>query len=239
MKNRKFYLILFLGLIAIITIVFGFGIFIEFIKEIYGDNWLIYPLLILGLVGFIYWINDELKVERKNKKDTSELFNIGLLIFQNHKEEFETFYSLFQKDKKKFISQNELLDYDFNTLKPIDVLYLFAESKKLVHIIDWRGEENEMEIEEFIENNIIKQAHNWTNSTNLRNSISLDKQRDGKFIVDLFKAINKDLKSISQKLLFFELGSDVYTFTTVDFITFDEIIKKSPNYFHGSNKLRK
>ena len=217
----------------------SFGIFIEFIKEIYGDNWLIYPLIILGLLGFIYWINDESKKELKNKKDTSQLFNIGLLIFQNHKEEFQTFYGIFQKDKKKFITENDILDYDFNTLKPIDVLYLFGESKNLVQIIDWRGEENEMEIEEFIEYNIIKKAITWSNSAKLRNNISIAKQRNGKFIIDLFKAINYDLKPINQKLLFFELGNDAYFFTSVDFNTFDKIIIKAPNYFYGSNNLRK
>jgi hypothetical protein len=180
---------------------------------------------------------------RKKKGNRSSLLDIGKLLFSNDKEGFDSFYNLYLSDKAKFLSENDefLQEYDhfdLQKLKPIEVLYLFGNAKELLCMTDWRGEENEQEIETFIDH-LLTQKHTWTNTSNLRVGTDEDKQRDGKFIIDLLKSIDKDLQTINQRLVFFDLGWDAYVYTTVDSNTFREVISTSPNEFHGVEKLKK
>lgn len=235
MKIIKYLSIILGVLIAIVGFALGIGFLWGFIADKLGGQWLIYMLVILVIASLIYLYKDN----RKNVKSDSELLRIGMLIFQNHKEEFASFYNLYLHDRKKFAAQKELLEFDLENLKPIDVLYIFGESKNLVHLIDWRGEEEEEKIETYIEDNILKGKHTWTNTSQLRVGVSEKKQRNGKFIVDLFKSVDKDLQTIDQRIIFFDLGSDAYAYTTVDSKTFGDILINSPDNFHGTNKLKK
>ncbi|MCO4293172.1 hypothetical protein NF867_09875 [Solitalea sp. MAHUQ-68] len=239
MKTIRLISIILGVLIAIVGFALGVGFLIAFLNDKLGKQWIIFAFVIvlLALVIILKYLE---RAEKKRGKNDSDLLRIGKLIFQNHKEEFDSFYNLYLHDKKKFSAQKELQGFDLENLRPIDVLSIFGESKNLVHLIDWRGEEDEDKIETHIEENILKEKHNWTNTNKLRlGVVSDEKQRNGKFIIDLFKSVDKDLQTINQRIIFLDLGSDAYAYMTVDSKTFDEIIISSPDNFHGTNKLRK
>ena len=73
-----------------------------------------------------------------------------------YQEEFFGYYDIHGKKKKE----------------PIDVLCEFAEARGLVQVIDWRGEEKEREIEEFIEK-FLRQEILWRNSSSLRSGLPI------------------------------------------------------------------
>ncbi len=104
-------------------------------------------------------IEDQKRSGRKRKKLTNdELVEVGKFLFPNYLSDFQIFISSFLHNKAKFISENKVLllsydNFEMNKLKPIDVIYIFGDSKKLLNLTDWRGEENESEIEIFLEEN--------------------------------------------------------------------------------------
>ena len=186
------------------------------------------------------------KIEARSGKlpvNNAEFLEAGQLLFPNHKPEFGKFFNSFINDKTKFISEyDELLqDYDnfeIEKLKAIEVLYIFGDGKKQLRMIDWRGEENEKEIEAFIEKRL-KQKVTWTNAAKFRTDNAKADQRDGGFVIDLFKQIDKDLQLINQRLIFFSLSWDAYVFTTISTKSFEQITTKLPNHFEGADQLRK
>src|SRR5215204_4231529 len=173
----------------------------------------------------------------------SDYLEIGRLLFPNHKSEFDNFFNSFITDKAKFISEHDelLQDYDnfeLEKLKAIEVLYIFGDSKKQLWLIDWKGEENEKEIESFVEKHLNKKI-TWTNASKFRSDNAKTDQRDGSFVIELFKQADKDLQQINRRLIFFSLGWDAYVFTAVDKKSFDHITTKMPSNFEGADKLRK
>ena len=206
---------------------------------------LIYLVLALPVkIIFLIYKDAQQKGTQKKKQTTKlDTLEIGQLLFQNNKKEFQVFYNLYSADYEKFKPKyNTILknynNFDLENLKPIEILYIFGDNKKAINLIDWRGEENLYEIEDHIENQL-NQKLDWTNTVNLRTGVDEELQTDGIFIIDLFKSVDNDLRTINQKLIFFDLGWDSYIFKTVDNLTFDKIISKSPDNFHGTDNLRK
>ena len=223
-----------LGVIILaILILIGFGyLFNAFIKML-NTTGLILFFLTMMVAAFVYEV---IKRKRKSRKST-ELLTLGAKVFPDFEDEFTNFYSLYLKDTKKFVAQNLERLTDFKSPKPIEVAYVFATSKNLVQLIDWKGEENEGEIEAFIDG-LLKEKLSWEESLQLRKSIDPDEQRDGQFIVDLFRSIDKDLRKIKQRLLFFDLGSDSYAYIVVSLKNFGQIKKdQSTVFFYGVDKL--
>ncbi len=105
-------------------------------------------------------------------------------------------------------------------------------------MIDWQGEENEGEIETFMDENLQIKTE-WKSVNDLRKTADEEKQRDGKFIIDLLKTFDKDLATLNKKLIFFDHGWDAYVFTVVDKTSYEAITDKFAPLFHGSEKLRK
>lgn len=184
----------------------------------------------------------------QNKKgnlliNNTDLLEAGQLLFPALKTDFEILFKSFLKDKKTFLIDNqELLEnydnFELDKLKSIEVIYIFGDSKKKLWMTDWRGEENEREIENFIENKL-KIKSDWTKTIELRKGYDKEKQRDGKFIIDLLKTIDKDLDTLSKKLIFLDLGWDAYVYTVVDQDSFKTITDKFGTLFYGTEKLRK
>jgi hypothetical protein len=173
----------------------------------------------------------------------SDFLGVGQLLFPNHQTEFENFLNSFLADKAKFISEHEALlqsydNFELEKLKAIEVLYIFGDNKEQIWITDWRGEENQKEIENFVEKHL-SQKVTWTNTLKFRADNAKADKRDGDFVVDLFKQVDKDLQQINQRLIFFSLDWDAYVFTTVDTKSFGQITSKLPNNFEGTDKLRK
>jgi hypothetical protein len=184
----------------------------------------------------------------RNKKgnlliNNSDLLEAGQLLFPRPKTDFEAFFNTFLKDKKGFLTENEKLleDYDnfkLDKLKPIEVIYIFGDSKGKLWMTDWRGEENEREIENFLEDKLQIKTY-WKNVNEIRKGVDEERQRDGEFIIDLFKTIDKDLEALNKRLIFLDLGWDAYVYTVVDQVSFKSITDKFRTLFHGTEKLRK
>jgi len=180
------------------------------------------PLIIAAILSEI-----SEKKEARNKQIA--LRQIGKQIFSNYNDEFEDFHhsylhNKYLHNKKKFSTQAaQLLKndevFDVKNLQPAELLYIFASSKNLAQIIDWRGEENEGEIEKFIEQ-MLKQKPLWANTSELRMNES--EQQNDKFIIKLFRSINKDLKAIGYKLLFFDLKWDSYVYMIIPTKVFEQ-----------------
>ena len=194
-------------------------------------------------------LNDKKEKKKHNKKTTlrktsqEELIEIGQYLFADFKTDFEAFFNSFLKDKRTFIIENKELLEEYNNfqldkLKAIEVIYIFGNSKQKLYLTDWRGEENEREIENFIEDKLLIKI-NWKNVNVLRKGVDEKKQRDGKFIIDLLKIIDKDLEPLNKRLVFFNLGWDAHVYTIVDQTSHNKITDKFGAFFHGTENLSK
>ena len=184
----------------------------------------------------------------RNKKrnllvNSTDLLETGQLLFPELKTDFEFFFNSFLNDKKTFLGDNqELLEnydnFELDKLKPIEVIYIFGDCKEKLWMTDWRGEENEKEIENFLEDKL-KIKTDWRNVNEIRKGVDEKRQRDGKFIIDLLKTIDKDLETLNKRLIFLDLGWDAYVYTVVDQVSYKTITDKFGTLFHGTEKLRK
>ncbi|WP_143785980.1 DUF6630 family protein [Ohtaekwangia koreensis] len=167
---------------------------------------------------------------------------IGKLLFQDYLDEFESYFNLYLHEKEEFIRRYSVMllknneDAKLKDISPLEVIYAFADNKGIVHITDWRGEENENEIQDFIDTRVLNKP-SWTNVDTLRRGVDGEKQRDDKFTIDLLKAVDKDLLELNRKLIFFNLGWDAYVYTAVDLVAFQAILNKFSGHFHGTEKL--
>ena len=178
-----------------------------------------------------------------NKTNEEGLVDIGTILFSGLKKDFENFFNTFLKDKKAFLTENEELlenydNFELDNLKPIEVIYIFGDSKEKLWMTDWRGEENEKEIENFLEDKLQIKT-DWRGVNEIRRGVDEERQRDGKFIIDLLKTINKDLAPLNKRLIFLDLGWDAYVYTVVDQVSYKTITDKFGTLFHGTEKLRK
>lgn len=180
--------------------------------------------------------NSTKKKGRKINADVNFLY-IGELLFPNSKKEFQEFYNLYLTDKKQLNTKYQLNLQDNNAeYKPIEIVHAFGDHKQKVGVIDWKGEENINEVEEFIERCIDRKIV-WKNTISLRASVDESKQNDGKFILKLFRAIDEDLQTINYSLLFFDMGGDTFVYIPTKTIVFDKILESAPDYFRSVNDL--
>ena len=210
--------------------------------------------LIFQLISFPYKIvkiiiDDKIEKRRNseskslNKTSDKELIGIGPFLFSELNKDFENFFQTFLKDKIAFLKENEELlenydNFDLSKLKPIEVIYIFGDSKEKLWMTDWHGEENEKEIENFLEEKLQIKT-DWKNVNEIREGVNEERQRDGKFIIDLLKTIDKDLQPLNKRLVFLDLGWDAYVYTVVDQFSYENITDKFGTLFHGTEKLRK
>ena len=191
------------------------------------------------------------KIEKKSynesklstKTNDEGLVDIGTILFSGLNKDFENFFMTFLKDKKAFLKENEKLleeydNFELSKIKPIEVIYIFGDSKEKLWMTDWRGEENEKETEKFLEDKL-QIMTDWRNVNEIRKGVDEERQRDGKFIIDLLKTIDKDLEPLNKRLIFLNLGWDAYVYTVVDQFSYKTITDKFGTLFHGTEKLRK
>ncbi|MBS1662798.1 MAG: hypothetical protein JST68_17265 [Bacteroidetes bacterium] len=185
------------------------------------------------LAAFVYERKD--KKKKANSKDN--LAEAGKLLFPDAVEKYVAYYNLYLQDRKKFTASlpNDWAAADLSEIEPIDVLFLFADSRSQAGVIDWKGEENEGEVEESIDQ-ILGTKTAWTATTALR-SQTQKAPRDGEFILELFAAIDKDLQAIDKKLLFFNTNSDSYAYTVVNTSVYKTVTTKAPTGFKGVEEL--
>ncbi|MBK6475178.1 MAG: hypothetical protein IPF95_10790 [Flavobacteriales bacterium] len=222
-KTWRYVLLGIIGLVLFIGLVLGVGFITAMLSDKLDENiiWTFLILLILAALINLFIIGYRNKKNLKTK--IHHYFDIGKIIFSQYKAEFEAYYTYYLNNQtRKF--------------RPIDALAAFADNKGLSLVIDWRGEENEGEIEEFINSKV--DTLRWPNTVELREQYLGRETRDGKFIIRLFKALEKDLKQLNHQLLFFDLGGDSYVFIITDATTFKNIMKSKDIDLHGAGKLR-
>ncbi len=183
----------------------------------------IYGTIIDLVIAFAFMYFVEKYFDKAENLNKPAFLEVGKILFQKHENEFIAFYNSYLKEKN-------------STSRPIDILIEFAELKELGLVIDWRGEENEFEIQEFISQQINKEI-SWKYANVLR-AKHVDKDlNNGDFVIKLIKAIDKDLTPHELKLLFLDSGGDSYYLMIVKNNIYQEVINKKLNDFHGSNKL--
>jgi hypothetical protein len=137
------------------------------------------------------------------------------VVYGRMEKEFLAYYNLWLHDKTEFfrlhhdkfksVSQPEYVTH-------LSIMSSFGDHPTFYLTIDWRGEENEGEIQEFCEDQIRKTIH-WRRADDLLTKTNSESQRDGKFILQLFTAIDLDLQDEGYRLVFKETNSDSYQFT--------------------------
>jgi hypothetical protein len=172
----------------------------------------------LGLIFFIALLY-ELRKGFKQKKKGLDFLRIANSIRPNFKNEIGSFF----KSSK-------------SNAKPIDLFQAFMVDKGQVINIDWSGEENEGEIEAFIES-ITQEKITWTKTNDLREKQKAKEDSSDKFVMKLLKAIDADLKNINFRLLFLKTDGDSYSFTTVDNETFGKVLTHLKKDFYAAGKL--
>lgn len=219
---------------------------IEFSKRFFKI--IVHPFnLLYWIISFPFIIIKLIHEDRKEKsiKHSSlnqiDFLEIGKLIFIDNKNEFQSFFNLFISDRETFLqTYNDALEdysnFELNKINSLEALYIFGDIREQLIITDWKGEENEKEIESFFETNL-KIESDWSNSNKLRSIIDERNRIEGKFIVELLKAIDSDLRLINKKILFLNLEWDAYVYTVVDKNSYNKITEKDNSSFYGTEKM--
>jgi len=198
---------------------------------------LIYMVLSFPFKMAYFILTDKKGNKRKvNPRVKFDLKQIGQLLYPDLTNDFDDFVSLYSKSKTEFIKKYKGIEPDNNALSELELLQLFGDINQKLGFIDWKGEEDEFEIERYLEKQIQKEV-DWTNAALLRKSIASDKQRDDKFIVKLFHAIDKDLQDINVRLIFLNMDWDAYVFLPVKQQGFNKVLELGANQFKNANEL--
>jgi hypothetical protein len=202
-----------MGLIVAIGLILGFTM--NYLVKMAAPYVLgIATLTILVIMGIYEW-----RQKAKQKQKDKDFLQIAKSI----RPSLQTEITFFFKSSK-------------DGAKPIDLFYNFMDDKNQVLTIDWKGEENEGEIETFIE--LLNQEQiKWTKVNELRTSQRKRKVSDDKFIIKLLKSVDMDLQNINTRLLFLNTDGDSYAFTTVDTGTYKKVLDNLRKEFYGVDKL--
>ncbi len=213
---------------AVMSILGGLGLGVGYISALAADHVdvriLMAVFILIVVLALVYSFTIDNKDKNEQKRSIHLYFDIGRRIFKAHEPEFEAYYS-------KYMNSKPIV------LRPIDVLARFADQKELSLIIDWRGEGHEGEIQDFVASKVDKEI-NWSKTLKLRESNVGGETRDGKFIIRLFQAIEKDLENTRHHLLFFDLGGDSYVLMVSDPAAHETIISTRGIELHGARKFR-
>lgn len=222
---------IFLSILGIIATAFIMMFFFTQLIDKLSKIGIIILGVILLIAAFLYDY-----VEKINKnKESLEFQRIFEIIFPNYSSEFDIFFKLYHNNKKEFDAKykstiTNYVSFDLKNLESIELLFIFCDSKKLISIVDWRGEENEKEIEFFIENSLEIEI-DWSNTIELRQKIK--NKEDGEFIKMLFKSIQKDISKLNRKIIFLQMGWDSYVYTIVESEIAKKILTIYPKGFSG------
>lgn len=166
--------------------------------------------IVIGLLVIILIVSEVLW-RRKNRFKKEDAIEIGKLLFDDKAAAFEEYVKLFASDKKQFnIRYSDTFEdtgLELEDLKFIDLITSFGIFENKILIIDWRGEENEGEIQKFCEEKIGRRI-TWTNVNRL-----LDKSRNN--TDQLLKSINKDLNENNYQLVSMNRSNDSFELSAV------------------------
>jgi len=165
-------------------------------------------------------------MEKKSSKFNLDIaLKIGDLLFKDDSDEFRKYVNLFvnekEKFKEKYESDFEEIGIEFNDIKLLDLVIQFGVDANKILIIDWRGEENDGEVQDFCEE-ILKCKIDWEEVNQFK-----VKERESDVLV-LFEKINADLSQLGYTLIFSTNSNDSYEIGVTKIENFDKIkmIKK-------------
>ena len=197
----------------------------------------IYTILLFPFkIAYIIFTDKKGNKRKINSGVKFDIKQVGQLIYPDLTKDFDDFINLYSKNKTEFRKKYKEIEINNNELSELELLQSFGNIKQKLGFIDSKGEENEFEIEEYIEKQIQKEIA-WTNSILVRKSIAIDKQGDSKFIVKLFQAIDNDLQGINFRLIFLNMGFDAYVFLPVTQQSSNKVFQLAPNQFENANEL--
>jgi hypothetical protein len=170
---------------------------------------------------------------------TIDYLELGKLLYPQHKKAFADFFQLYRNDFPAFEEEYEELleDFDFKDLTPLQLIYLFGENNGLVAYLDWRGEENKGELEEFIQEQLNDKEISWESTQALRETEPSEEDGSGEYVLKLFQKADEDLKRIGMRLVFINLDFDGYAFKAIPETTFKQLNNSAPKKFVGPDAL--
>lgn len=211
------------ALIVFLAFILGLSIIAAMVLDGIDERLVLAVFILLGAASLVHTFVTDHKDKSSAIRQKIQYLELGRILFKSCSNDFETYY------KEHLNSGNQ-------TSRPIDVLVAFAETKELAFIVDWRGEENEGEIEDFVTSSVEGPvAFSATHALRKRNPDVAT--RDGKFIIRLFKALDSDLEHGGHRLIFFNTEGDSYALMVSDAETHDTIMNTKGVDIHGAEKL--
>lgn len=190
--------------------------------------------IIIAVITFVLFAVFNLYKKKKKVFGSVDFLEVGKLLYTKHPDDYGEYINHFRSDRKGFIEEYEDLidEYDFEKITEFDAFRLFGDDKEYFSYIDWKGEENDREAESFIEKKLESVKIEWKLTDKLREQNT--NQRDGTFIIKLFKAADADLRESGYALLFPVIDADGYSFKAVSLDTFEKVKSFAPRYFKGA-----
>ena len=162
---------------------------------------IVLAVAIIGLIAEVIW-------RRKNRFSTKKALETGKLLFNNFKE-FKGYITLYSTDIEQFklLYEDSFAEIGLNVEKAqlLDLLLDFGIERNEILSLDWRGEENEGETQEFIEQQI-GTTITWNVTSKLPESVEISQK---------LKAINQDLKAKGYRLIVFNTDSDAFEISAI------------------------
>lgn len=200
-------------------------------------------LILIGLTVIVIIVAETIYRQKHslgNPFKKADFEQVGKLLYTEHLDEYQTYINSFRSDPDVFMAEHkELIDeYGFDELTEFDAFRLFGEDKGYFIYMDWRGEENVGEVESFIQKRLKSVIIDWSNISKLRSHSETIDQRDGNFILELYKAADADLRNIGYALLFQNIDADGYSFMPVNLETFQKVKSFAPNHFKSAIEIK-
>jgi hypothetical protein len=166
--------------------------------------------------------------------------DLGKNLYHTHSAEFENYYEEYLEDIGCFKDFNwdVIGDYEFKRLNPFNVLFAYGAHYEHLLYLDWRGEENDGEVIKFIEMTFPKQDFEWLSTLEFLKKSNVQDKRDGDYILDLFKTIDKDLNKSNYGLLFFNTDADGYYLIPTRIDILNTALKLMRGSFSKAENLR-
>lgn len=167
--------------------------------------------VIFIIVGIGLVIILEILWRKKHRFDINKTIQIGKLLFESKRTRFEEYVNTYKTNKHNFkmiyVDDFSGID-DIKEMTSLDFILLFGDYADEILTIDWRGEENEGEIQKWCEE---KLGHpvNWTQVENFR------KEENNTSIESLIKTINSDLNQINYSLIVFDSANDSFELAVI------------------------
>lgn len=200
-------------------------------------------ILIAAIIFIILLVIIRIRSRKvRSAANTLSLREVGMLLYSSRRVEFLDYFDLYLTDAAQFaVKYADPLKRHYGEVPHLpdetDVFYIFSTIVQASYVVDWRGEEDENEVEAFVESRI-GQKLPWQAVRQLRGTVP-ENTRDGRFIIDLFTAMDQDLQQIDMGLLFFDTGGDSYVLHVTDRVMLQRLSTDAPSYFHGVEKLRR